>query len=309
MIRRTLTLALALLLAPPAFTDEPPRYGTLEHVADLAEAKVVESSGLACSRRAPGRWWTHNDSGGAAVLYAFDERGRSVGRCSVRPLAAFDWEDMASCTLDGKPYLLVGDIGDNLHVRPRRTIHVIEEPRFGDGGDRPDADAPTTVLTKPRLRLVVRMPKGNPDIEALAVDPGQRAVYLMTKRPQDRPEEPAVLYRLPIPDRQPDEALAIERIATVHLPRVTGMDLSPDGRRLVVLAGGRALGFERRGEEGWAEALSREPVPISTRRLARPEAVAFAADGRTVCLTEEGKPCPLWRVPLNDDEGDREGSR
>ena len=48
-------------------------------VCHLAHPKIHESSGLAVSHRHPGLFWTHNDSGDAPRLYAFDEQGRHHG--------------------------------------------------------------------------------------------------------------------------------------------------------------------------------------------------------------------------------------
>src|SRR5687768_17747686 len=42
-------------------------------------AELPEGSGLAASRRASGRFWSHNDSG-EPVLFALDTNGRVTGR-------------------------------------------------------------------------------------------------------------------------------------------------------------------------------------------------------------------------------------
>ena len=106
--------------------------------------EINESSGLARSHRRPDLLWTHNDSGGETAVYAMTTAGSLVASVRLNGLAIInlDWEDMTSFTLDGKPYLLVGDIGDpeaadaesgagkgeaGLGVGP-------DEGCFGDGG-------------------------------------------------------------------------------------------------------------------------------------------------------------------------------
>jgi hypothetical protein len=58
----------------------------LVRIADLPEA-----SGVAVSRRLPGRLWAHNDSG-EAVPVALDTRGSVTGRVRVSGVKIDDWE-------------------------------------------------------------------------------------------------------------------------------------------------------------------------------------------------------------------------
>ena len=62
--------------------------GPLVRMPDLPEA-----SGVAVSRRSPGRLWAHNDSGD--VLVALDTRGSVTGRVSVSGMKVDDWEAVA----------------------------------------------------------------------------------------------------------------------------------------------------------------------------------------------------------------------
>ena len=96
-IARPLLLAALLALAWPSShalaaergADSQCRAGaSLEPLPGLSEA-----SGLAVSRRVPGRLWTHNDSGRAGALRARRAAGASTGRRARCPGAAVeDWE-------------------------------------------------------------------------------------------------------------------------------------------------------------------------------------------------------------------------
>jgi hypothetical protein len=99
--------------APSAQPAPVVQYGKGRLVCLLANKKITESSGLAASRRTAGVFWTHNDSGDKPSLYAFDLRGRDLGTWQIQGAAGRDWEDMASFSLGGKPWLLVADTGDN----------------------------------------------------------------------------------------------------------------------------------------------------------------------------------------------------
>ena len=105
--------ALVLALASVAWCGGLPTYGPPRQLGVLANPRIRESSGLACSRRTPGVFWTHNDSGDRPRLYAFDTTGADLGTYELKGASALDWEDLASFTRKGRGYLLVGDIGDN----------------------------------------------------------------------------------------------------------------------------------------------------------------------------------------------------
>src|ERR1044072_2048451 len=72
---------------PPLAPAQPPQLATLE------DQKVRESSGLVASRRSPGLFWTHNDSGDGPFVYAFDRAGRSRGTWRVEGGEAAEWEE------------------------------------------------------------------------------------------------------------------------------------------------------------------------------------------------------------------------
>src|SRR5205085_12428518 len=55
----------------------PPATAVL--LARLESREVTESSGIVASRRNPGLFWTHNDSGDGPFVYAFDRAARARG--------------------------------------------------------------------------------------------------------------------------------------------------------------------------------------------------------------------------------------
>src|ERR1051325_7918903 len=89
--------------------EEPVQIATLENQA------INESSGIAASRRNQGLFWTHNDSGDDAFLYAIDRQGKHRGTWRVKGARAQDWEDIAvwKDAKSGTSYIYVGDIGNN----------------------------------------------------------------------------------------------------------------------------------------------------------------------------------------------------
>lgn len=248
----------------------PRRTGTLH-------ADVAESSGLAASRRHPGVFWTHNDSGDGAVLFAIDSTGALLGRVRVTGAENHDWEDLAlgPCN-DGGDCLYIADTGDNQGTREEISIYRVPEP------------SPTDSATAPAERFRIRYPDGGVDTEAIFVLP-DGAIHLVSKGRQ----APPTLYRYPGTPRA-DEVVVLREVARlrpapVGLPyQVTGADASPDGRWVAV----RTYTAVQLYRVGWRGRLRPQlPNPgIDLQILAEPqgEAVAFAPDGSLFLTSEAG---------------------
>ncbi|MCL6623902.1 MAG: hypothetical protein K6T17_04685, partial [Fimbriimonadales bacterium] len=136
----------------------------------VANSRVRESSGVAVSRRYSGVYWTHNDSGDGPHLYAFDSRGKDLGVFTLKGAQALDWEDMAAMEHNGKPFLYVGDIGDNLKIRKEIRVYCFEEPRLSQ---------PHREIEK-HFTYRFRYPDGSWDAEALLVTP-HGSIEIVTK--------------------------------------------------------------------------------------------------------------------------------
>jgi hypothetical protein len=139
----------------------------------FTDPDVVESSGIAPSGVVPGLFWTFNDSGHDAELFAIDSTGSARGRVRVTNAHNRDWEAIASGPCPAGICLFIGDVGDNAGARPYVRLYRVPEPAPGDS---------TTVRAEV---LTVNFVDGPHDIESLWVAPDS-AVYLLTKRPLPR---------------------------------------------------------------------------------------------------------------------------
>src|SRR5688500_5000966 len=162
--------------------------GNLTTVPDLAEG-----SGVAASRRVPGRLWTHNDSG-SPMLLALEAKGNATARVSVSGAAAGDWEAIAVGRCPAGSCLYIGDIGDNEGERARITIFRVPEP---------DAAARTMAVD---AVFHATYPDGAQDAEALLVSPEGR-LFIVTKGEQ----RSVALYRFPS-DPRSGASVALERV-------------------------------------------------------------------------------------------------
>ncbi|WP_114409737.1 hypothetical protein [Solimonas fluminis] len=266
-----------------------------EPLATVSDVELPELSGLAASRRWPGIYWGHNDSGDGPRLFAFNRRGEVIARVEVEGAEAIDWEDIALYERDGRSWLAIADTGDNFGFRDTATVYLLPEPAL-------DASR-----VKPLRRLDFRYPDGPRDAEGLAVDAEGGSILVVEKgAPQ------VGFYRLPL-DAGPGVQTA-ERLATLQLPvpakqplaaplsaprgrvSVTAMDLSRDGLRLAMISYSRLFCFDRRPGEGWAEALVRPPRSWPLPKLGGLEAMAIEPDGRSVVVAPEGVPTPVLRA-------------
>jgi hypothetical protein len=289
-------LSLAACNAP---ADSPP--STV--VGTLQNAKVDEASGMARSQRYPNVFWVTNDDG-PSVLYSIDATGKDLGRVTIRDASNRDWEDLASFTLDGVPYLLAADTGDNDGKRKDVRIYIIEEPEAGD--DKVDY----------AWRIEYSYPEGPRDAEAVAVDTENRRILVLTKR-----DVPPLLYSLPLQPESEKRQDARRLGIVTSLPQPsrsdlqfaskldswhwqpTGMDLSDDNTKLVVLTYGGVYLYQRREAEDWVEAIKRPPLVISNTRNREAESVALSPDADAVFITIEQQHAPVFRLPIDQESG------
>ncbi len=232
-------------------------------------------------------FWTHNDSGDRARIYAFDAKGRDLGTYEIPGVRARDWEDMASFVLDKKSRLLLADCGDNASKRKLCSLHIVAEPKIPTKAARPYRGVAKLIQT---INYVYQ--DGPVDCESVAVDPTARAIYLVGKRPR------RTVYKLAIPRKPTAKVLVAKRIGRLWLGMTTAMDISPDGRRAVLLTYGPALEYTRRGSETWARAFKRRPRQIDVPARAQGESICYGPDGKTLYLTSEKLPTPLLEVPV-----------
>jgi hypothetical protein len=318
MKKRTalITLALSLLAAPACHTSEATRLRGLaaetrkdggsaplpvakvepRQLATLEDRRVRESSGLVASRRAPGLFWTHNDSGDGPFVYAFDRAGRSRGTFRVEGAQAVDWEDIAAGPgpARGESYLYAGDIGDNGRARASVVVYRFPEPELSATADPPQEPR----ATGPAEAIRLKYPDGAHNAEALAVHPATGDLYVVTKATAG-----ADVYKLAAPF-DPKAVNTMTKVATLRGPDffgtlVTGADISPDGRRVAVCD--YAQGYELRLPEGskdFDEIWKQTPAALPLGPRLQGESIAYRLDGAALLATSEQTPAPLFEVVL-----------
>lgn len=276
---------LPVLLAPPAAASTATSCTTWEMSEILAECElpdVAESSGVAWSRTRPGVWFTHNDAGGQARLYAFKEDCTDLGVHEVTGGAFDDWEDLAAgpcpAGTDATHCLYIADTGDNSGDREEIVVYVVAEPAKGE-------DAPVLASWH------VRYPGFPLDSEALAVHPCTGALTLITKDHQGAPR----IYRFPAEPTAEGEVGTLTFIAELEvgtwLPdgAVNSADWSPGGDRFVFRTYGGAWEWVTDPADPDAH-WGTEPSRLFINTGGQGESISYHPDGGLLTTTE--------RVPM-----------
>jgi len=296
---RLLICALTLLAGCQPAADSGAPESLLSVSGHLQNSALDEASGLASSRRDPDILWVINDDG-PAVLHAIDATGAARGKTKVSKAKNRDWEDLASFTLNGTPYLLIADIGDNRGRYETVHLYVVEEPELDDKN------------VKIAWQFDYRYPGRPTDAESIAVDVQNERILVLTKR-----DLPAVLYELPLRPVTDEIVVATQIGVVASLPQPRrqdivnapltdnwfwqpiGMDINEGGSAAVIATYDAVYYYSRNGDEAWQDALAKPPLRQRLGRFNDAEAIAFSSDGDAAFATMEKKNAPLIRIDLS----------
>lgn len=283
-MRRLLVAGCAVTLwGSPRLGAAQDRVPTLAERTGTLPSAILESSGVAVSRRYPGILWTHNDSGDGPMLYATNLAGEDLGRYLVPGARNVDWEDMALAPCPRQPgdCVYLADTGDNSEHRRSVVLYAVPEPAARPTPAAEEESARTAPIAR---ALTLRYPDRARDVEALWVNPDGSA-ELVSKGMSG----PIVRYLIPRAAWQRDTAMAqlVDTIPIVPqraLGRlVTGAARSPRGDRVVLRTYTEIYSYRRRDDYR----LTPDGAPCWLGTLQpQGEGIAFLDDS-TLVLTSE----------------------
>ena len=261
---------LFFIVSTIAVAEEHDSFGTppWQPAGRFIHAGIRESSGIVASQQFDGVYWTLNDSGNPAVLYATKRNGELIQEIKVRGTRNFDWEALG---IDDKGQLWIGDIGNNSRMRFDLNVAVVKEPN-------PFTETETEVIAK----YPYKYPGNNVDAEGLFIANG--IPYIVSKEQSN-----AVLYRFP--KLKTGEKQVLERVGEFDEARlVTGAGISADGKRLAVCTYNSLWVYEITGDN-LAQAIKSKPwkLPHSFQG----EAICF--EGNNLYLTNEAR--DIYAIP------------
>ncbi len=254
-------MALISFLAAAAFGQTCPQWKEAVQIGDL-QPDLKEASGIAASKKFPGRLYHINDSGDTGRFFITDMNGRNMRFVAVAGLNPIDTEALSLGPCGGSSCLFIGDIGDNNATR--RSIEVISVPELEQ----------FEKTVQPRQRLRLRYPDKPHDAESLAVHP-DGTIYILTK------ESPAHLFKAD-PKRGDQTLTPVMMLDAGGKP--TDMTISDDGTRLLVLTYLDAVEF---GMDLAHVTQPRYRQKIAVRFLQQQESLAYLPGSRSFVYTSE----------------------
>lgn len=245
-------------------------------------AELPELSGLAASRKHPGIYWAHNDSGNALELLALSEDGTLRARIPLTGARNVDVEDVAVAPCGGSTCVVLADVGDNQERRTGVALYRLPEPDVLDDSPRAVEVLPFRYEDRPH------------NVESFVADPVDGTAWLVTKG----------LFTLGDVYRVdglggPDGGTAV-KVATLANPGLdqlsTAADAHPEGRSVLVRSYGRAWLYRAPDGGPLSSAWSAAPVEVPAPSQPQGEAVSWTADGQGYLLGTEGAGEGLFRV-------------
>lgn len=283
---------------------QSPKNATAPGTVWVDSKEIHESSGLARSHRVERLLWTHNDSGDASRLFAFDADGRIHAIVDIKDTDAVDWEDMCSFTWKDRPYLAIADVGDNAFRRKHVTIYGLKEPEIKliPAGAEGKEAKPDKMKVDVEFEIKVKYPEGATNCEAIAYDPWSGQFLLASKEQlQSR------LFAVAFDPKDHKQECKAKLIGTFPVPVVTGASISDDGRLLALGTYGPTCLLRRTSDTPTLDArwISKngeelELIPAPMRKQG--ESICFDKSGRKLLMTSEGHPMPLIESTLPKEE-------
>ncbi len=266
-------------------------------VGKIESSEITESSGIVESKCQENVFWTHNDSGDKAFIFALNLKGKKLGTWKVLGAINKDWEGIATFQVakTGKCLLYIGDIGNNERLKSEFTIYRVAEPQVSDTNKNSSKKNPSETENAEAIKF--EYPETRHDAETLLVHPNTGDIYILSKRFSGA----AGVYKLAA-NFSLEKTNTLKKIADFSVPAVpngllTGGDISPDGRRVVVCDYFSAYEIvlpedKQNFDEIWAQ----KPLIVELGEREQGEAVGYSANSKSIFATSEKKNSPIIQV-------------
>jgi hypothetical protein len=272
-------------------------YGPTQRLTRLQSRDISEASALVASRRWPGVYWTLNDSGNDADIFAIDEQGAQRGIFHVSNAKNVDWETMQLGPDGAGGYALyIGDVGDNDENRKESTIYRFPEPN-------PLAvNANVKEGTTARAEAFrITFPNGPRNTEAMLVHPTTGEIVFVTKDDRGRSE----VYRVPQP-MDPRRPTTLQLMGKLDLngfgsrgELVTDASVSPDAQHVIVRTYTSGLEYDLPAGAplmGLWSPSAPSPRIFRLEDGGHGEGVTYRIDGQTIISIAEDEPTSLYET-------------
>lgn len=196
-------------------------YSSPLFLGSVEDGNLEEISGLVFSSKNSGIFWTHNDSGHTASVYALNSDRKIVLELILEGVEQNDWEDIALGPCDRGRCIFIGDIGDNDSERDSVAIYVLEEPDVNKG------DQYQKIMVKDFDEYRFAYKDKSRNAEGLAVDT-EGDLYIFSKE-----EDKSAVFK--IPEFKESSVTTLEYVGVISKGMVTAADIHRSGDRLLLM--------------------------------------------------------------------------
>lgn len=266
-------------------------YGQLKFIAELPN-NLEENSGLISLKDST--VWIIEDNGNKDEIYKVNFKGNLLKQFKVKNGKNKDWEDLAKDDL-GNVY--IADIGNNNNSRKNLIIYKIPNPE-NEPGDKIDAEK-IKFLYPQQKEFPPKKEKRFYDAEALFHYNSN--LYIVTKNRSNPFTGEAHIYKIP-DSKGKYEAVLVGNIKICDdwkTCQITAMDISPDGKKIVLLSYGKLFVLTNFKWDDFSTA-DKEEIDLGTR--SQLESVCFF-NSSTLLLSDEeshGSGGNLYSYQLKD---------
>ena len=258
-------VALPLLATSTAHAEDPKP----AKLFSFDDSRITESSMLARSVEHDDVWWTANDSGDSARIFAVDKTGRTVAEVTYDGPA----RDVEAMAIGSNKRIYVGDIGNNLKDQKTFTIYSLPEPE--------ELEDQKVKVRSYRFRY----PDGPHNAETLLINPQTNRLYVVTKEFSG-----AGIYAAPTPDEMSrTEVNDLERIGKAPAI-ITDGTFTPDGRRVLLRS------VDSLTVLSWPALKTTGTAKLPTQIVG--ESLAMGPDDDSVIFGSEGKNSAVYQLTI-----------
>jgi hypothetical protein len=225
--------------------------------------------------------WTTEDHGNAPELYALDKSGKLVHTLHILDVKNHDWEEL---TADKQGNLYIGDFGNNENKRKNLAIYKISGSSLGE--NETSAVVKTTFYYPAQKDFPPKKSNRIFDCESFFVFGNY--FYLFSKNRSSGFDGTTILYRVPnMPGNFPAEPISdFQTCGNYNRCAVTSADISPDGKRVVLLCSDKIWLFE--GFSG-DDFFSGKATKIELEHFSQKEGLCFSSNTELFITDERNK--------------------
>ncbi len=238
---------------------------------ELGKLSLKEVSGL---KFVNGTLWALEDSGNKSSIYKLGLNGKTEQEVEINNAKNTDWEDIAA---DKEGNIYIGDFGNNDNKREDLAIYKLNADNLNIVSSVISFYYPEQKMFPPKKSNLIF------DVEAFFEHEG--SFYLFTKNRSKGFNGDVQVYK--VPNKTGNHAAQLlGTLPTCNNFRtcaITGADLSPDGRRAVLLSGGKIWVMTNFGKENFVGSTVHE---YELNHISQKEGICFK-DNNTLLIADE----------------------